>query len=161
MLKENDKLASVTLIKDENLLLITKNGIVIRFNSNEITPTSRTTSGVKGISLDKNDEIVTILPIRNSNDNLALFTKNGLGKKIKLSEFPLQKRGGKGLLSYKIDDTVGEITGAILISDEDNILTIGNTNSICISAIDIPLASRNSIGNQIIKDNNTISVSKI
>ena len=160
-IKENDKLASVTLIKDENLLLITKNGIVIRFNSNEITPTSRTTSGVKGISLDKNDEIVTILPIRNSNDNLALFTKNGLGKKIKLSEFPLQKRGGKGLLSYKIDDTVGEITGAILISDEDNILTIGNTNSICISAIDIPLASRNSIGNQIIKDNNILSVSKI
>lgn len=160
-IKENDKLASVTLIKDENLLLITKNGIVIRFNSNEITPTSRTTSGVKGISLDKNDEIVTILPIRNLNDNLALFTKNGLGKKIKLSEFPLQKRGGKGLLSYKIDDTVGEITGAILISDKDNILTIGNTNSICISAIDIPLASRNSIGNQIIKDNNILSVSKI
>ena len=156
-LKENDSLAAVSLIKDEQLILVTLTGACIRFNSNEITPTSRTTSGVKGITLADGDYIVAALPVRNIEDQIALFSQNGLGKKFKMAELPLQKRAGKGLMCYK-DSSVA---AAALVSDEDNILILGDHSSICIEATEIPLLSRSSVGNQLIKDNKILSVSKV
>jgi DNA gyrase subunit A len=156
-LKENDSLAAVSLIKDEQLILVTSTGACIRFNSNEITPTSRTTSGVKGITLADGDYIVAALPVRNIEDQIALFSQNGLGKKFKMAELPLQKRAGKGLMCYKDSN----VAAAALVSDEDNILILGDHSSICIEATEIPLLSRSSVGNQLIKDNKILSVSKV
>ena len=100
-LRENDRLASVSLIDNEPILLLTKNGYIIRFNSSEITPTSRSTYGIKGITLSEGDEVVMALPIRHDTDNLAVFTTGGMGKKVPLTEITIQKRGGKGLYIYK------------------------------------------------------------
>lgn len=155
-LREDDELVSVNLIKDEDLILITEKGMAIKFSSTEIGASSRTTIGVKGITLNKEDYVVSALPIRNETDNLAIFAKNGLGKKIKLNELPLQKKAGKGLICYK-----NEVCAAALVSDEDNILICGDKNSLCISASEIPELSRSSLGNQIIKDSNIVSVSKV
>ena len=155
-LREDDELISVNLIKDEDLILITEKGMAIKFSSTEIGASSRTTIGVKGITLNKEDYVVAALPIRNETDNLAIFAKNGLGKKIKLNELPLQKKAGKGLICYK-----NEVCAAALVSDEDNILICGDKNSLCISASEIPELSRSSLGNQIIKDSNIVSVSKV
>ena len=155
-LREDDELVSVNLIKDEDLILITEKGMAIKFSSTEIGASSRTTIGVKGITLNKEDYVVAALPIRNETDNLAIFAKNGLGKKIKLNELPLQKKAGKGLICYK-----NEVCAAALVSDEDNILICGDKNSLCISASEIPELSRSSLGNQIIKDSNIVSVSKV
>jgi DNA gyrase subunit A len=155
-LKEGDSLAHVSLIKDEDLIILTKNGMGIKFNSTEIAASGRTTMGVKGISLKDGDEVITALPIRDKNDTLAIFAKNGLGKKIDLNDLTLQKRAGKGLMVYK-----DEIAAATLVSDEDKILVIGLTNSICISATDIPLLGRSSVGNQIIKNTQIERVSKV
>ena len=155
-LREDDELVSVNLIKDEDLILITEKGMAIKFSSTEIGASSRTTIGIKGITLNKEDYVVATLPIRNETDNLAIFTKNGLGKKIKLNELPLQKKAGKGLICYK-----NEVCAAALVSDEDNILICGDKNSLCISASEIPELSRSSLGNQIIKDSNIVSVSKV
>ena len=160
-LKEGDELAAVTLIKDEPIVLITSEGMSIKFNSNEVTPTSRATSGVKGIILNENDVIVSALPIRNTNDKLAVFTENGLSKKFALTELPMQKRAGKGVLCYKPTDSTGKLKAAVLIADEDNLLISGDKSSICISATEIPELSRISIGNQTIKNNKVNSVSKI
>ena len=160
-IKDGDSLASVSLIKDEPLILITKNGIGIKFDSKEIVATSRTTTGIKGITLNKDDYIVSALPVRNSNDNLAIFTNNGLCKKLKLDELPMQKRAGKGLMCYKPTDSTGYITGAALVDDTDNILILGDKSSICVSAQEIPLLSRTSIGNQVIKNSKINSVSKV
>ena len=155
-LREDDELVSVNLIKDEDLILITEKGMAIKFSSTEIGASSRTTIGVKGITLNKEDYVVSALPIRNETDSLAIFSKNGLGKKIKLNELPLQKKAGKGLICYK-----NEVCAAALVSDEDNILICGDKNSLCISASEIPELSRSSLGNQIIKDSNIVSVSKV
>ena len=160
-IKEGDELAAVSLIKDEPLVLVTANGMSIKFDSKEIAPTSRTTSGVKGITLNKDDSIIAALPVRNSNDNLAVFVSSGLCKKFKLSELPLQKRAGKGLLCYKPTDITGNVVSAVLIDDTDNILVLGDKSSICVSAQEIPLLSRTSIGNQVIKNNKINSVSKV
>ena len=160
-LRDGDDLAAVSLIKDEPLLLITEKGMCIRFDSKEITATSRTTSGVKGIILGNEDSVIAALPIRDTNDKIAVFSKNGLAKKFALTELPAQKRAGKGLMCYKPTDMTGNIVAGTLVSDEDNVLVVGTPSSICISAKDIPELSRASIGNQIIKNSKINSVSKV
>ena len=133
----------------------------IRFKTDDIAPIGRTTVGVKGIKLDDNDEVLIGLPIHKLTDSIAVFTENGFGKKIKLEEFPIQGRAGKGVLIYKPTDTTGKIAGASMISDEDNVLVIGKPNCICISAKDIPELNRISMGNIMIKNSRIISVVKL
>ena len=160
-LKEGDELAAVSLIKDEQLILITSNGMGIRFDSKEIGATSRATSGVKGINIGADDKIVAAMAVRNGNDRIAIFAHGGLSKKIDLSELPLQKRAGKGLICYKPTNSTGKIAAATLVEDSDSVLIVGDKTSICISASDIHNLGRSSIGNQVIKNSKILSVSKV
>ena len=160
-IKDGDELAAVSLIKDEQLILVTANGMGIRFDSKEISPTSRATSGVKGINMADGDSIVAAIPVRNTNDKLAVFVQRGMAKKFSLDELPIQKRAGKGLMCYKPTDSTGKVAAATLIEDADNVLVIGDSTSICISAEDIPVLGRSSLGNQVIKNNTIKSVSKV
>lgn len=160
-LAENDEIVAVSLMKDEPLLLLTKNGVCLKFNSKEIGASSRLTQGVKGINLDKNDYVVAALSIRHSEDCLAIFSKTGLGKKVKLTDIPEQGRATRGISCYKPNGESGSVAAACLISDEDNILVVGNQTSICISAKDIPLLGKTSLGNIILKGNVVQSVSKV
>ncbi len=161
-LKEGDSVVDVTFLEDEEVILITKNGMSIRFTSKEVPLSGRATKGVKAIKLNEGDEVISILPIHKDTDEVAVFSKSGLGKKCKLTEFSLQARGGKGLLVYKTDDAEGKtLVGAEMLSDEDNLLLIGNKTSICISAVDVPTLSRTGIGNILIKNNILTSVVKL
>ena len=160
-IKEGDELAVVSLIKDEQLILVTEKGMGIRFDSKEISPTSRTTSGVKGINMGDDDRIVAAIPVRNTNDKLAIFVQGGMAKKFSLDELPTQKRAGKGLMCYKPTNATGNVAAATLIEDTDNVLIIGDSSSICIAGDEIPVLGRSSIGNQVIKNNVIKSVSKV
>lgn len=160
-LREGDSLAAVSLVKDEPLILVTAEGYVLRFDSMEIGATSRMTTGVKGINLGANDYIVAALPVRNNDDALALFSEKGLGKKILPKEAVSQKRGGKGLICYKVSNITGPVRAAAMVSDEDSLLLVSDKTSICIAATDIPALGRASIGNQMIKNGKVIAVSKV
>ena len=160
-IKEGDELAAVSLIKDEQLILISKNGMAIRFDSKEISPTSRNTAGVKGINLADDDEIISAQVVRSTTDKLAVFSQSGMVKKFGLEELPIQKRAGKGLMCYKPTDSTGAVAAAALVEDADNVLIIGDKTSICIEASDIPILSRSSIGNIAIKNSKILSVSKV
>jgi len=160
-LRENDEIASVCLVKDEPMILLTKLGMGIKFNSLDVGATSRATIGVKGINIKEDDEVVAALPVRNATDKLALFTTNGLSKKFNSDELPIQNKGGKGLICYKPSASTGEIISGALVADEDNLLICGDKSGICISASEIPTLGRNSIGNQVIKGNTVLSVSKV
>ena len=160
-IKEGDELVSVCLVKDEPMILLTKNGYGIKFSSMEIGATSRATSGVKGITINPDDEVIAALPLRHDTDAIAIISETGLGKKFSSSELPMQKRAGKGLICYKPTNSTGFVADGALISDEDNILVIGDKSSICVSATEIPELSRASIGNQIIKNNKVKSISKV
>ena len=155
-LKDGDSLASVNLIKDEDIVVITRDGMGIRFNSMDIGATGRDTSGVKCMALKEGDTIASALVVRHKEDQVAIFAESGLGKKFALSELVTQKRGGKGLIVYK--DT---IAAAALVSDEDSILIIGDKTGVCISAQEIPLMGRGSLGNQLIKGSKIKSVTKV
>ena len=156
-IKEGDKLASVSLIKDEDIILLTKNGQGIRFKSSEINPSGRVAMGVKGITLKPEDKVVAGLVVRHDTDDLAIFAENGLAKKIKLTELASQKRAGKGVIVYKNNN----IASATLITSGDRILVCGTKTSLCVAADDIPEMGRTSIGNQIIKGSQVLSVSKV
>lgn len=160
-LKDGDELAAVSLVKDEPLILISEKGYGIHFDSLEVGATSRTTSGVKGINLGDDDKVVAAIPIRNKTDKLAIFVQNGLAKKFDLSELPIQKRGGKGLMCYKPTDSTGMVSAATMIEDGDSVLILGDKSSICIDATEIPTLGRPSIGNQVIKNSKILSVSKV
>jgi DNA gyrase subunit A len=159
-IKDNDELASVFLVKDEDIVLITEFGNAIRFNSMEVGATSRATSGVKGIGLKPEDAVSVALPIHDKTDELAVFAATGCGKKIKLTELPAQKRGGKGLAVMKLEKG-SWVADAALVNNEDTILIVGNLSSVCITGKDIPSLGRASTGNTMIKGNKIISVSKI
>jgi DNA gyrase subunit A len=159
-LKEGDSLANVTFIDTEEMLIITKEGMSIRFETKDIAPIGRVTSGVKSIKLADNDEVVIGLPIHKETDKVAVFTTKGFSKKCNMDEFPLQARAGKGIAVYKPTDITGKVVGAAMVDEKDSILLVGSPNSICISATDIPLLSRISMGNIMIK-NTVTSIVKL
>lgn len=156
-LREGDSLAAVSLINEEPIILVSKNGMGIKFKSTEISATSRATIGIKGISIKDDDEVVAGIPVRDQTDDLAIFNSTGLGKKLANTDLPVQGRGGKGLIVYKS----GEVVSAVLVSETDSVLLCGDKSSICISASEIPSMGRTANGNQLIKGNHLISVSKV
>lgn len=146
-LREGDAIASVTLIDEESIILVTKNGMCIKFDSKEVSVTGRATSGVKGVNLADGDEVIECLPIRNKNDSLAIFLESGLGKRIKLSDLVLQKKAGKGIICSKSIP----VATAALVEDSDSLLVTGAAKSIVIEAKEIPTLGRIAVGNIIIK----------
>lgn len=160
-LREGDALAAVSLMNEEDLIVLTSGGMGIRFNINDISPSGKTSIGVKGINLKPGDKVVAALPVRDETDGVGVFSLSGLGKRIKTSDFSRQARGGKGVIVYKPTATSGEVVAGAMINDEDSVLLIGNPNSLCISGKDIPILSRQSAGNQLIKGGIISSVSKI
>lgn len=160
-LKDDDRLASVALMSDEDIVLITSGGMGIRFNIKEVTATGKTSMGVKGMNLKDGDKVIAALPVRDNNDDIAIFSETGLGKRIKNSELSRQGRGGKGVIVYKPGKATGAVIAGAMLNDEDRILITGNPNSICLSGKDLPVVSRTSNGNQLIKGGKVSSVSKI
>ena len=146
-LKDGDSLANVTFADEENFIIITKQGMCIHFETKEIAPIGRVTAGVKSIKLADDDEVLIGLPIKYMTDSLATFCVNGTARKTSLNEFPIQGRGGKGL---KIGS--GTLAGAALICDTDCLFIMGQPNSICLNATEIPLLGRTAQGNVMIKN---------
>ena len=147
-LKEEDSVVGVTFLDEEDVILVTKGGYAIHFETKSINPIGRLTSGVKGIKLSENDEVENILPVHKATDSIAIIGKDGLGKKMELSDFPLQGRGGKGIIVYKGAD----IVGSEMIADEDNLLLVGD-KTLCISTKDIPMLGKTAVGNILMKGN--------
>ena len=160
-LGEEDSIANVCFLKEEELLLITKQGMSIRFETKGITAIGRVAAGVKSIKLNDDDEVLIGLPIYDNTKTVAVFTSKGLAKKTVLDEFPIQGRNGKGLSIYKPTKDTGNIIGALLINDEDNILLVGKPNGICISATEIPTLGRISTGNIMIKNSEVLRITQI
>lgn len=158
-LKEGDSIANVTFANEENFIIITKKGYAIKIETKDIAAIGRIASGVKAIKLSNDDEVLVGLPIKHDDtDSLAVFTKDGLSKRSPLTDYPIQGRAGKGVLTIAKEQ---EIIGAALVSNQDSLLLIGRPNSICVSAADIPILTRTSAGNMMIKGSKLIKVIKL
>ena len=156
-LNEGDTIANVVFANEEDFVIITENGMSIRFETKNIAAIGRNAAGVKSIKLNEDDSVLTGFPITLNTQYIAIIAENGLGKKMKIDDFILQGRAGKGISIYKESN----IRGAEPVSNEDNLLIIGKPNSICISVEDLPTLSKLGQGNQIIKNSIIQSVVKI
>lgn len=155
--KEGDELAAVTFINQEEMMLVTKNGMSIRFAAAGMPISSRTAQGVKGMNVAEDDQVIAALPISNPASYLAIVSIDGLGKRTELKEFTIQNRGGKGLSCYK-----NPIAGAELIVDDGMLLISGDKTSIVVKATELPILNRTSLGNIMLKNSEkVISIAKI
>ncbi len=120
-LKDEDELITVRLTDGEdNVVLVTQNGICITFDEKDVRPMGRTAQGVIGIKLDEDDVVIGMESIiSGSKATLLAITENGFGKRTELDEYRVQNRGGRGVITYKITPKTGKIVG-IKITDENN-----------------------------------------
>ena len=124
VLRDNDELIEVKATNgDDDIFLITKNGMSIRFNEKDVRQTGRTSMGVKGIHLGK-DDIVISMQMSSQGEKILLVTENGMGKRTLISEFNVQNRGGKGVKCYKITEKTGDLVGAKIVTDENDVMII-------------------------------------
>ena len=159
--KDGDEVVDIIFQDEEDMVLVTKNGMSIKFATKDVAPIGRVAMGVKGIKLAEGDEVIAALPIHKVTDQIAIFTDGGLGKKVDINELPTQARGGKGTIIYKPTEQTGNVVGSAMVSDEDLILLSGNKTSICFSAKDIPSLGKTGVGNIMIKNSRVLSVTKI
>lgn len=151
-LRDDDELISVRPTDgDSEIIYVTKNGYAIRFSEKDVRPMGRTASGVKAITLRSGDEVVS-MEVAKSEEELLVVSENGFGKRTPVSEYSLQKRGGKGVITYKISEKTGNAVGARLVDDNDQLMLI-NSNGIAIriNVSDISTTSRNAMGVTLMK----------
>lgn len=155
-LKAGDEIASIFISPDSHIMIFTSQGMSLRLNGKDIGTSSRTSLGVKGITLKEEDQVITAFACGSCKEVLIALN-GGTIKRVSLNDFVVQNRAGKGLMCAK-DCT---IVDAIAIDETDNILIAGNLSNICITAKDIALTSRTSMGVKAIKAGNIISISKV
>ena len=166
-LKEGDELVGIRQTSgNDNVIIITKQGKCICFSEDDVRPMGRSAGGVKAITLENGDEVVSMELVQ-PNEELLVVTSKGFGKRTPVSEYKIQTRGGKGLLTYdksKFKKT-GELVGATVVDDEDEILLI-NSNGVIIriKADEISKLGRATQGVRIMKtgdETNIISLAKV
>ena len=147
-INENDELIDVRLTDGNNeIIMVTRHGLSIRFKEEEVRAVGRTSMGVKGIELAKDDKVVGMEPIKEDNGYVLTITENGFGKRTELEEYRCQGRAGKGVLTYKITAKTGNIVGVEIVDDDDDVMMITDNGIIIrINVNDISILGRNTQG---------------
>ncbi|MDK2788021.1 MAG: gyrase subunit [Epulopiscium sp.] len=123
-LREDDELIQVkNIVDDEQIFIGTKNGQGILFSEKDVREIGRTGMGVRAMTLNDGDEIIGVGLISEGRDVLFV-TEKGLGKRTDIGEFHLQKRGGKGIKTYRLTEKTGKIIGIKMVSEEEEIMMI-------------------------------------
>jgi DNA gyrase subunit A len=144
---EDDKLLGVQLTDGTNeIILSMKNGKAIRFNETDARPLGRVSRGVKGVTLQGADEVVSI-DIVDLDSTMMAITENGYGKRTSFEEYRTQSRGGKGIISIQTTERNGKVVSAHAVTDEHRIMLISEGGQmICIGAGDLRVIGRNTQG---------------
>ncbi len=148
-LKEDDELIGVRLTDgQDNVVLVTRNGMCITFDEKDVRPIGRVSQGVIGIRLDEDDEVIGMESvISGGKATLLAITENGFGKRTELDEYRVQNRGGKGVITYKITPKTGKLVGVRIASEEDDVMLITDTGTIIrINVKDISVLGRSTQG---------------
>lgn len=153
-LDENDEIAGVRMTKGENQLIIaTHNGMAIRVDENDIRQMSRSAHGVKAIKLRNKDYVVSMARVR---DGAAVLTvsEKGLGRRTSLDAYRIQRRGGFGMLNYKVSDEKGYVCGIKVVDENDDIIMISDNGIIIrFRAADVRIMGRYATGVKLMRIN--------
>lgn len=129
-LRENDELIDVRLTDGEkDIILVTREGMSIRFKEDDVRPLGRVSQGVRGISLEEGDYVVGMgASIQDA--TLLVVTENGFGKRTELDEYKVQSRAGKGILTYRVTEKTGMVAGIKLVNETDELMLISSDGTI-------------------------------
>ena len=155
-LKDEDELIGVRLTDGEdNVVLVTKNGLCITFDEKDVRPIGRVSQGVIGIRLDDDDEVIGMESvIVGGKATLLAITENGFGKRTELDEYRVQKRGGRGVITYKITPKTGKIVGVRIATEEDDVMLITDKGTIIrINVKDVSILGRSTQGVTLMRTN--------
>ena len=147
VLREDDELIEVKATdNNQDIFLVTRKGMCIRFNETDVRVTGRVSMGVIGMRFEEDDEVIG-MQMESQGESLLIVSENGMGKRTVISEFSAQNRGGKGVICYKCTEKTGNIVGAKLVNDGREIMLI-TTEGIVIrmSVDDISIIGRNTSG---------------
>ena len=164
-LRDDDELIDVkTTNGEKDVLLVTSNGMSIRFDEKDIRPMGRTAMGVKGITLSEGDKVVS-MSLSDEGEDLLVVSQNGYGKRTDINEYRSQIRAGKGIKTYNMSEKTGEIVGATMVNNEDELMLI-NSDGVLIRlrVDDISVFGRITSGVKLMKTDdevNVVSIAKI
>ncbi|MBI4050887.1 MAG: DNA gyrase subunit A [Elusimicrobia bacterium] len=153
-LREGDVLVDVQLTNgDYEIMIGTKQGMSIRFSESDVRPMGRVSTGVRGISLSKGDEVVGMEAVPpKSSATLLTVCENGYGKRTDLSEYRDQSRGGRGVITIKATERNGAVAGIKLVKDREDLMIMTERGKmIRIRSSDIKVISRNTQGVRLVR----------
>lgn len=161
-LKDGDELIGVDRTNgDEDVILVTENGMSIRFNENDVRSMGRTATGVKGITLSKGDRVVSMDLIGNGSD-LLVVSEKGFGKRTEIEEYRPQIRAGKGIKTYNINSKTGKLVGATLVDEDDEMMMINSDGVLIrIRVNEISIFGRVTSGVKLMKTDEEVEVVSI
>jgi DNA gyrase subunit A len=164
-LRDGDELIGVKMTDGQSqILIVTENGYSMRFNETDVRPMGRTATGVRAITLREGDKAVSMNVVA-ENEDVLVVSENGFGKRTSVEEYTAHRRGGKGIITYKVTEKTGKIVGARIVQDGDEIMLI-NTSGVAIrlNAANISVTGRNTMGVTLMKtteDEKVVAIAKI
>jgi len=146
-IRDDDHLVSVINAKNgQSVMLYTKKAMAIRVNIDTIREQGRATQGVKGVTLGKDDYVISAEGI-SDHDMILFISEKGFSKRTKAAEFKIQNRGGKGLIAMKLTPKTGRLAGALVVSDGDDLFGITQKGQIVrVKLEEIKIQGRSTMG---------------
>jgi DNA gyrase subunit A len=150
-LRDGDRLVDVALTDGKtDVMLGASSGKAIRFNESDVREMGRGAAGVRGIKLEDEHEVISLIIV--GEGDVLIATANGFGKRTRVDEFSTQGRGGKGVIAIQTSDRNGATVGATQVSDEDEIMLISSSGTLVRTSVDdISTQGRNTQGVRLIR----------
>jgi DNA gyrase subunit A len=125
-IKEGDRLLEAHLTNGESeIMLAVRSGKAIRFNEKKVRPIGRTASGVRGVTLDSdNDEVIGMVCVQDLNEDILVISENGYGKRSKIEDYRITNRGGKGVKTINITEKTGDLIAVKSVSNDNDLMII-------------------------------------
>ncbi|WP_291973073.1 DNA topoisomerase (ATP-hydrolyzing) subunit A [Candidatus Symbiopectobacterium sp.] len=164
-LNEGDELIGVDLTDGENeVMLFSAEGKVVRFSEAAVRAMGRTATGVRGINLQGDDRVVSLIVPRGEGDILTV-TQNGFGKRTAVSEYPTKSRATKGVISIKVSERNGKVVGAVQVDELDQIMMITDAGTLVRTRVsEVSIVGRNTQGVTLIRtaeDENVVGLQRV
>ena len=150
-LDDGDKLIGTVITNgSDEICLASESGKAIRFNETDVRPMGRSTRGVKGMNIHKEDKVISIMKVI-PEAKLLTISQNGYGKRTNISEFSGQKRGGKGVIALNTSKRNGKMIASVQVIDGDEVMLIGNRGTLIRTQVDqISVIGRNTQGVKVV-----------
>ncbi|HXA01656.1 MAG TPA: DNA gyrase C-terminal beta-propeller domain-containing protein, partial [Cytophagaceae bacterium] len=161
---EGDRLLDVRLTRgNDEIVIALKSGRAIRFNESQVRPMGRTAAGVRGVTLqDENDKVVGLCAVNNPEINLLVVSEKGYGKRSDINDYRITNRGGKGVKTINITDKTGALVAIKEVTDNDELMIINKTGiTIRIEVADLRVMGRATQGVRLIKLNEDDEISSV